>query len=161
MKRFIKVLTFIAALSSSLTAANSYDILSVEIGVAPNINVPDFDTHAIANTFALNLRVADPLSVGFETVKYNALGSTLFNFKYDLSVLGGQTAAIISLGNGNGFGNGLLTTENVGLGFEYTPFSKKREAIVTTFKIAPRYIFDTDDVGNGVLVIGLAVGLGI
>jgi hypothetical protein len=163
MKNKITALILGTALSLPAMAANTFEILSVDIGVAPNINVPDFDEQSIPNTFALNLRVADPLSVGFETANRGQAGghSTVFNFKYDLSVLNGQVTAVISLGDGRGFSAFLQGDAHAGLGFEYTPFSKKREAISTALKIAPRYIFDTDDASQGVLIIGIAIGLGI
>ncbi|MDR0747321.1 MAG: hypothetical protein LBE89_05445 [Helicobacteraceae bacterium] len=162
MKNAIKSLILCAALALPAAAANSYEILSVDIGIAPNIDIDSFSDQQFPNTFALNLRVADPLAVGFETVSRGAgTASALFNFKYDLSALGGQLAAVISLGNGSGLNPSLLTTTHAGIGFEYTPFYKKREAISTALKIAPRYIFDTNDAASGVLVIGIAVSLGI
>jgi hypothetical protein len=125
--------------------ASSFTILSFDIGYAPGYDL-DADETLTDSYFALNVRVADPLSVGFAII--GTTPTTLLKVKYDILP---KARAVVS------FGNGI-----VGLGFEAVPFIRKTSGLSTEFKLVLDYLWEPKSgLDAGKLYLGLDVGIGI
>jgi hypothetical protein len=156
---FLGIMGFPIALSAQ--TAGSFQLVSFDIGYAPSWN---FDSSIQKNLqlFALNIRVSDSLTVGFQTYSGGVASSLpLFNMKYDF--LPGKARGTLAFGKESVSGVILTGNTNVAaLGFEYLPFTRNVAGSVTTeFKIAVQYLFQTADVSVGAAVFGIAFGIGI
>jgi hypothetical protein len=141
---------------------NSYGILSFDIGYAPLF---DFDDTVGANNyrspgyFGFNIRVADPVSVGFVTYQQpNAISISLLKIRYDII-----PQARVSLSYGY---DSIATAGSVvGFGIEGVPFQRKTGSLATEFKLGIDYLWlptvATKDIAHGKLIFALAVGVGI
>jgi hypothetical protein len=118
-------------------------------------------------TFALNIRVSDSFTVGFQTYSVGTTSTLpLFNMKYDF--IPGKARGTLAFGKESGTGtppSGVFLTVDkpvAALGFEYIPFTRTVAGSVTTeFKIGVQYLFETQDVTKGAAVFGIAFGIGI
>jgi hypothetical protein len=163
-KRFLALFLGLLAFPLVLSAqqANSFQILSFDIGYAPGW-VFDTSTQQIPQMFALNVRVADNFTVGFQTYNQGTDTLPMFNLKYDF--LPGKARGTLAFGKEPGSGTPvfLAAAANVAaLGFEYIPFTRNVAGGVTTeFKIGVQYLFETTDLSKGAVVFGIALGVGI
>ena len=135
---------------------SGFGIFSFDIGVAPLYRLSDNENDNVT-TFGLNLRVAEPLVVGFGL--YDG-GLTLLNLKYEvlssariLVSLGGVSGATSVLSGGTGAVGGL--------GFEYAPFRRKISGLATEFKMGVQYLFLTNSIDEGSLLFTLGFSVGI
>jgi hypothetical protein len=157
----------LAGLAAQAGGNNSYDIMSFEIGYAP---LYDFTSLGIASpyfsplVFGFNIRIADPLSIGFVTYQQTGtspdiVNLTMLRIKYDIvpqarvALSYGYDAEVAGPGNA------------VGFGIEGIPFQRKVGSLSTEFKLAIDYFWlptvATKDLDNGKLVFTLAMGVGI
>ncbi|GHU20580.1 hypothetical protein FACS1894163_13610 [Spirochaetia bacterium] len=144
---------------------NSFSILSFDIGYAPTYILgdvaPGSDKYVNVATFSLNVKVTDPIIVGFGTYTLGGGVLTTFNLKY-------QVVDKVRLGLSIGGMDGEAVS---GVGLEFVPFSRKvQNTVATEFKLTAQYLFFPDTSGTGfgtsagidkgALFFGLAVGLG-
>ena len=145
----LAIIFFIAMLCipfANLTAqqANT-SFLSFDLGYAPSYN---FQTNAIGTVqmFGVNVRVANPMTVGFYTNSGDLSGGML-KIKYDVRP---QLRAVFGYG----------TSQRVGLGFEFIPYTRTVSGISTEFKLATEYTFTSNQFQNGTIIFPLLIGIG-
>jgi hypothetical protein len=171
MKKLLAALLLAAGLilvplsASAQAAGAGFQVLSFDIGYAPSwdLNATSGQASFVSPSyFALNVRVANNLSVGFETLS-GGTTTTIDNYltvKYNfLPALRGTVA----FGQTRYFAAAPATAADpaIGLGFEAIPFSRTVAGSVSTeFKLAFQYIATTADLKNSGLVFALAFGVG-
>jgi hypothetical protein len=136
----------LSGLFAQAANAQSYQILSFDIGYAPNYKI---DTRAYATTtyFGLNVRLAESFTVGYAAI---GAGNNFLKLKYDVLP---QLRAVVGVG-------GLAASAD--LGVEIVPFRNKVSGLSTEFKINLEYIWATaNPIDQGTLYFGLVVGVGI
>jgi hypothetical protein len=158
---FLGLLLFPLALSAQ--TVGSFQLLSFDIGYAPTwVFEPSAgESMRFQPSFALNVRVSDSLTVGFQTYTAGSNVLPLLNLKYDF--LPGKARGTLAFGKEPTTGVFLTADKPVAaLGFEYVPFTKNVAGSVTTeFKIGVQYLFETQDVSKGAAIFGIAFGIGI
>ena len=130
----------------------SFSIFSFDLGFAPHYNFGN-GTFRTDPSFALNVRVANPLTVSFGiTGAAAANDTTLLRVKYDVL---NQIRVLLAIGSR---GANMVT----GLGFEYIPFARAQNSFATEFKLGIEYLFRPQiGIDSGDLFFGLILGLGI
>ena len=161
-KRFLVLFLGLIGFPLVLSAqtAGSFQLLSFDIGYAPGW-VFDTSSMKIPPVFALNVRVADNFTVGFQSYSNGSDILPLFNMKYDF--LPGKARGTLAFGKESSTGVFLDVDKKVAaLGFEYIPFTRNVAGGVTTeFKIGVQYLFEIEDVSKGAVIFGIAFGIGI
>jgi hypothetical protein len=151
--------------SAQAAAGAGFQVLSFDIGYAPSwdLNTTSGQASFVSPTyFALNVRVANNLSVGFETLS----GGTTTTLDKYLTVKYNFLPALrgtVAFGQTRYFAAAPATAADnaIGLGFEAIPFSRTVAGSVSTeFKLAFQYIATTADLKNSGLVFALAFGVG-
>jgi hypothetical protein len=164
MKKLIVGLAVVVGLALCPLAANAqaagggFQLLSFDIGYAPAYNT---STSALSysSLFALNIKVANDLIVGFESLG-TSTASSFLTLKYNfLPILRGTLAF------GNAPGTTLITGSGavIGFGFEAVPFARTVGGSVSTeFKLIMQYLARADTVTtNSALLFGIAFGVGM
>jgi hypothetical protein len=165
MKKLIAALLLAAAglilvplSASAQTASAGFQIVSFDIGYAPSWDLKANNAEETPAFFALNIRVANNLSVGFEFLDGTAGDDAYFTVKYNFlplirgTVAFGQTELFTTSGS---------SEPAMGLGFEVIPFSRTVAGSVSTeFKLAFQYLATVDDLSESGLVFALAFGIG-
>jgi hypothetical protein len=139
--------------------SGTFQLISFDIGYAPTWEFQGSNSVYLPS-FALNIRVADGFTTGFQSYTIAGDAVSLLNMKYDF--IPSKVRGVLAIGSDDiFFGSGTSTTV-AGLGFEYIPFTKNVAGSVTTeFKIGLQYLFDTADVTQGVILFNLAFGIGV
>jgi hypothetical protein len=129
-KRVLVLLLGLLAVPLALNAqtANSFQIVSFDIGYAPAWVFEEGEMKT-PQMFALNVRVADNFTVGFQTYSNGSSALPLLNMKYDF--LPGKARGTVAFGKDNGV---FLSSSPfvAALGFEYAPFTRNVAGSVTT-----------------------------
>jgi hypothetical protein len=168
-KRFLVLFLGLIAFPLALSAqtANAFQFVSFDIGYAPGWAFnpgTGRDSMRIPPMFALNVRMADSFTVGFQTYTSGTDLLPMFNMKYEF--LPGKARGILAFGkekNATGVYVDATGGATVGaLGFEYIPFTRNLAgSVATEFKIGAQYLFDMTDASNGAAIFGIAFGIGI
>jgi hypothetical protein len=136
----------------------TFQLISFDMGYAPGWQIEQNDS-VFPQLFALNIRVADGFTAGFQSYSEEGNTANLFNMKYDF--IPGKVRGILAVGSDKSLFFSPATTI-AGLGFEYVPFSRNVAGSVTTeFKIGVQYLFAKDDVANGTVAFNIAFGIGV
>jgi hypothetical protein len=158
---FLGLIAFPLALSAQ--TANAFQFVSFDIGYAPGWAFSS-GVMGIPPTFALNVRMADSFTVGFQTYSRGTALLSMFNMKYDF--LPGKARGMLAFGKesnpaGVYLSGGSAVTAGA-LGFEYIPFMRNLAgSVATEFKIGAQYLFDMTDVSHGAAIFCIAFGIGI
>jgi hypothetical protein len=133
MKKFIFVLVIALALCAGAFAqtGDGFTLFSFDLGVAANATI-DGGTLVIDNFFALNFKLADPLTVSFFRTSGTLPGTALLVKVGFLP----QIKAVLGYGTGFTFAN----IPDAVIGFEYTPFSQSTNGLATEFKLGVKYV---------------------
>jgi hypothetical protein len=161
-----QLLAVAAVIFLSLPAAvnaqetGTFQLISFDIGYAPSWEF-DASDKAFPQLFALNIRVADGFTAGFQSYSEGSpKTANLFNMKYDF--VPGKVRGILAVGKDNTLFFSAPSKTVAGLGFEYAPFTRNVAGSVTTeFKIGVQYLFTTEDVANGAVAFNVAFGIGV
>jgi hypothetical protein len=140
--------------------SGTFQLISFDIGYAPTWEFQGSNS-VFLPSFALNIRVADGFTTGFQSYTIASGAVSLLNMKYDF--IPSKVRGVLAIGADElFFGSGGTSVTVAGLGFEYIPFTKNVAGSVTTeFKIGLQYLFDTTDVTKGVILFNLAFGIGV
>jgi hypothetical protein len=150
-------LTLPAAMNAQQTG--TFQLISLDIGYAPGWSFKVSDT-AFPQSFALNIKVADGFTTGFQSYIDGAAKANLLNMKYDF--LPGKVRGIVAIGKAESLFDLGSDAIVAGLGFEYIPFTRNIAGSVTTeFKIGVQYLFATEDVTTGAVAFNIAFGIGV
>jgi hypothetical protein len=155
---FLGLIVFPFVLSAQ--TVDSFQLLSFDIGYAPGWV---FDAGEVKNpaAFALNVRMADNFTVGFQSYSEGSGVLALLNMKYEF--LPGKARGMLAFGKEPAASVYVANNAFVGaLGFEYIPFMRNVAGSVTTeFKIGAQYLFEMSDVSKGAAIFGIMFGIGI
>jgi hypothetical protein len=144
---------------SAQAAGAGFQVLSFDIGYAPSWDL-DATTNGFISPeyFALNVRVANNLSVGFETLASGANTDRYLTVKYNFLP---AVRGTVAFGQTTLFGSTSTAEPAIGLGFEAIPFSRTVAGSVSTeFKLVFQYLAATDNIRESGLVFALAFGVG-
>jgi hypothetical protein len=150
-------LTLPAAVNAQQTG--TFQLISFEIGYAPGWQIEQ-NANMFPQLFALNIRVADGFTAGFQSYAEGSNKANLFNMKYDF--IPGRVRGILAIGSDTQLFFSPDNSTIAGLGFEYAPFSRNIAGSVTTeLKIGVQYLFTKDNVANGTIAFNIAFGIGV
>ena len=157
MKKKGVLLVFIVSIillsGVGLSAQSAFSTFSFDIGFAPHYTF-DTNTYRTDSSYAFNVKVSNPLTVGFGIIGLAAPNdTTLLRVKYDVA---SQIRLMTAIGTD---GADMVN----GFGFEFIPLTQ-RGALTSEFKLAIEYLFQpglAGGVGNGSLYFGIVLGLGI
>lgn len=153
---------------SPVAASDTFSILSFDNGYAPAFNLSSGNL-AVASMFSFNLRISDPLSVGFVFLD----GDNTVLPDYRMLRLSYQFMERIRLNIALGTVTAASTAPAVavgslvsGMGFDMIAFKRKfQDTLATEFKVQIDYIFTPTVAAAGLtggnLFFGLAFSVGI
>jgi hypothetical protein len=132
MKKTFLVLVIALTLCAGAFAqtGDGFTLFSFDLGVTANATI-DGGTMVIDNFFALNFKLAEPLTVSFYRASTTTAGTAIL---VKVGILP-QVQAVV------GYGTGFVTANPVSvIGFDYAPFSQKTAGLATEFKLGVKYV---------------------
>jgi hypothetical protein len=135
------------------------EILSFDIGYSSFYQVGGSqDSLVFQPNFSFNVALTENLTASFKaTTGTGSAASPTFFFlvlRYQVFDNLRVIAQVGSIDTGT-------SEAAVGLGFDYTPFSRKIESLVTAFRVNVEYLATTSALNEGYLNFGLAVSVGL
>jgi hypothetical protein len=151
--------------TASQQTNTGFSVIAFDIGYAPAYSFAPSPIGGIKTvpTFALNLKITDPLVVGFSTVIVDSESIGTLNLKYSF-----MPKIRLTAGFGKASGAALSFDRDsmiIAFGFEMIPFSRNVQSVATDFKLNIQYLFQPAltiaDFSHGLLLFGLNIGLGV
>jgi hypothetical protein len=142
----------LSGLFAQAATSQTYQILSFDIGYAPGYDLTAGTGGFVTETyFGFNVRLADPLAIGFATIG-GTTGLNLLKVKYDVLP---KLRAVVGYGLDTGFGW-------ADFGLEIVPFRNKVSGLSAEFKVVVDSTWlATGSIGDGIIYFGLVVGVGL
>jgi hypothetical protein len=141
------------SLGAQTAATNaSFQLLSVDLGYGAGWNLAGGGAQITPAFFGLNIRVANNLSAGIQTLTEGANTDSFLILKYNFLP---QARATL----GFGVQNGPVAASSIG--FEVIPFSRSVGGqAATEFKLVPKYDAPFNNLTQGKILFALAIGIG-
>jgi hypothetical protein len=136
------------------------EILSFDIGYSSYYQVGGTQESLVFQpNFSFNVGLTENLTASFKTIGTGAASTdnpTFFflGLKYQVVDKLRVITQVGAINTGS-------AAAAVGLGFDYTPFSRKIGSLVTAFTVNVEYLATADALGEGYLNFGLAVSVGL